>query len=57
MSNWTTHLTTRHQTSERELSELARDGVRLTTFHEFHHGEYAAQLNHTHDEYGQLHER
>lgn len=56
-SNWTKHLMTRHGATERELSELARDAIRLTEFHDFHHVEFAAQLDHAHDEYGQIHER
>ena len=55
--SWGAHLASRHGTTERELSELARDEVRLTEFHLFHHDEYNAQFDHTHDQYGQIHER
>lgn len=57
VGNWTAHLMTRHGTAERELSELARDEIRLTEAHGFYHSEYDSSLDHWHDEFGQLHKR
>lgn len=48
---WTAHLVERHG----GVPKVARD-ERLVDFHRWVHSEFAVQLDHWHDEYGQLHE-
>jgi hypothetical protein len=51
---WTHHLKTRHHLSDRDLSEAARDSLRLADLHVWHHDEMGHQLDHAHDWEGQL---
>lgn len=54
--SWRKHLAQRHHLGEEELyaDKLDRDQVRLSEYHDFQHLEYPDQLDHSHDEFGQL---